>query len=127
MARGVTLDAGALIAADRNSRAVWTAYKKARVLEVDVTVPSGALAQVWRGSHPRLAQLLAGCVVEPLDERGAKRAGRLLARSHTADVIDASVAIGAIDRGDAIWTSDPEDMRRLAEHLGAKTPLIVTV
>jgi hypothetical protein len=125
VAGGLTLDAGALIAAEKGSRSLWAAFKKARSLDVEVTVPLPALARVWRGDHPRLTLLLAGCMVESFDERFARRTGRLLGRSRTVDVVDAAVAIGAVDRGDAIWTSDPDELRRLVDHLGASAAVLV--
>jgi hypothetical protein len=33
--------------------------------------------------------------------------------------VDALVVIGALRRGDVVMTSDPDDLRRLAEALGA--------
>ena len=46
---GVVLDAGALIALERNDRAIWAALKLV-AQGSDVIVPSTALAQVWRGT-----------------------------------------------------------------------------
>jgi hypothetical protein len=53
--------------------------------------------------------------VESLDGAGAKRVGALLDRSAVNyGVTDASVAEGALRRGDAVVTSDPIDIRALA-------------
>jgi hypothetical protein len=71
------------------------------------------LAQAWRGNAPRIARLLRGCVVEPLDAEGARQVGLLLAEGHTADVIDAVVVRSAFRRRDSIVTSDPVDITRL--------------
>jgi len=113
MAAGLTLDAGALIAADKGDRAVWRYCKEAAARGAPVTVPAPALAQAWRGNSPLVARLLAGCEVEVLDEPSAKRAGELLARRGTSDVVDAVVVVGAVARGDAILTSDPDDIGSL--------------
>ena len=75
------------------------------------------LAEGWRGGRKdaRVAWLLKACNVEPLDEPRAKAAGKLR-RSTTgagAGAVDACVAVGVRERGDAIATSDPDDMCRL--------------
>ena len=75
------------------------------------------VAQVWRGGTGRqapLARLLAGTDVAPVDDRLGRRAGMLLARSGQSDAIDATVVCLAAD-GDDILTSDPGDLRALAE------------
>ncbi len=63
--RGVVLDAGALIALERNDRKLWGALKLAAISDAEVVVPSAALAQVWRGSRAqaRLAMALAHCTI----------------------------------------------------------------
>lgn len=114
---GVTLDAGALIAFDRNERDVVTLL--ARVLErgLAVAVPAGAVGQAWRdGSRQaRLATLLASAEVEieALDDRRARASGQLCGVSGTRDVIDASVILCARERAHAVVTSDVGDLRRL--------------
>lgn len=80
-------------------------------------IPSAALAQAWRSHRQaRLAQVVNACVVDPLDERLAKMAGELCGMSNTRDIVDAAVVVSAARRGDAILTSDPRDLRRLASH-----------
>jgi predicted nucleic acid-binding protein len=111
---GLTLDSGALIAAERGDRRFWAFWKEAQRRDAEVTIPAGVLAQTWRGNNAVIARLLHACCVEELDMSGAKRAGEILARSRTTDVIDASVVQGAAQRGDAILTSDPNDLRHLA-------------
>jgi hypothetical protein len=89
MATGLTLDSGALIAADKGTarwRAIWKEEAERGAL---VTVPAAVLAQVWRGNSPRIALLLQACEIEVLDERAAKKVGALLAKSRTSDVVDA--------------------------------------
>src|SRR6185369_6994418 len=106
---GLTLDAGALLAADRGDRRFWALWKEALRRDVDVTVPAAALAQAWRsGKNARLAMVLAACVVEKLDEPLAKSSGALCARSGTADIVDASVVASAARRGDDVVTTDPD-------------------
>ncbi|HEY6478358.1 MAG TPA: twitching motility protein PilT [Polyangia bacterium] len=113
MAAGLTLDSGALIAAEKGNRRFWALWKEALDRGVTVTVPAAVVAQVWRGNAVVVARVLLGCEVEDLTEERAKRVGRLLAASRTADVVDASVVAGGVARRDAIVTSDRRDIERL--------------
>ncbi len=114
---GVTLDAGALIAVDKNDRRVVTALRVALDEGVALVVPAGVVGQVWRDGRrqARLARLLGstGVSVEPLDDVRARAAGQLCGATGTRDVIDASVVLGAKVRGDRIFTSDVAELRRL--------------
>ncbi|MGI8807964.1 MAG: hypothetical protein ACR2KK_09015 [Acidimicrobiales bacterium] len=86
----------------------------------------GVVGQVWRGGHGRQAQvarLLPGVEVRALDEALARRVGVLLGEAGLADVIDAAVVLLA-DDGDEIYTSDPQDLRELAEAAGSHVDLI---
>jgi hypothetical protein len=124
MAAGLTLDSGALIAAEKQDRHFWTIWEEALERAVLMTVPAPVVAQVWRGSRPMIARLLQACQVEGMDEAGAKKVGELLAKSRTADIVDAVVVLGAAARRDAVLTSDPEDMLRLAGALRTKVRVI---
>jgi hypothetical protein len=114
---GVTLDTGALIAFERNDRRVVAIIARALEERVPVVVPAGVVGQGWRDGRRqvRLVRLLASDVVtvEPLDDVGARAAGQLCGVTGTADVIDASVVLGARRRGHAVMTSDVGDLRRL--------------
>lgn len=113
------LDSGALISAERNDRRVWVVLKEAIRRGVVLTVPSAALAQVWRGGKSaRLAQLLRSCDVTPLDEALAKATGELCGRAGSDDIVDAAVVLTAMIRGMPVLTSDLADMRKLAPHAG---------
>lgn len=114
---GATLDAGALIALERNDRFVVTTIRRAVEVGDVLAVPAGVVAQVWRDGRKqaRLARLLASdrCDVVVLDDRAARAAGQLCGVAGTADVVDASVVLCARQRGHRILTSDPDDLRRL--------------
>lgn len=114
---GLTLDAGALIAVEKGNRRVSVTVQEALAAQSPITIPAGALAQVWRGGarQARLATLLAmeGIEIEALDEQVARNAGRLCGLTGTRDVVDASVVVGAKKRGDVILTSDFDELRRL--------------
>lgn len=118
---GVTYDAGALLAAERSDRALWAIHKRALERRERPTVPAGVLGQTWReGPQVNLARLLTGCRVEDLTDVRARASGAACARSRSDDPIDASVVIGALARGDLVLTSDPDDLRAIANALGRR-------
>jgi hypothetical protein len=114
---GITLDAGALIAFERSDRRVVAILARALAHELRLVVPAGVVGQVWRDGRRqvRLARLLAAdeVEIEVLDDRRARAAGQLCGVKGTHDVVDASVVLGARERGDRVITSDPRDLRRL--------------
>lgn len=112
---GLTLDAGALIAYERGGERVREILAVAYARGFVPTIPAVALAEVWRGDakDARVARLLKACSIEVLDERLARAAGRLRRANPGAGTIDACIAVGVSKRGDAIATSDPDDLREL--------------
>lgn len=114
---GVTLDAGGLIAVDRNDRHVTVLLARAAETRARVTIPASALAQAVRRPERqvRLARLVRQPTTDviPLDRVDATNVGRLLAASGTADVVDAHVVICARRADQRVVTSDPDDLRRL--------------
>ena len=114
---GLTLDAGGLIALDRNDRRVIALLARADEIGARVTVPATALAQAVRAPtrQARLSRLIRQPTtrVEPLDALDATRVGVLLAASRSKDIADAHVVICARRHSDPIVTSDREDLRRL--------------
>lgn len=124
----LVLDAGALIALERNDRAMWRRMKAAQIAGSLPVTHGGILGQAWRGRGPRqalLAKALAGIDVRALDERLGRLAGELLARAGTHDVVDAALVLLAED-GDDILTSDPEDIEPLAALAGRHVELLRT-
>lgn len=119
-ARGVTLDARALIAFERGEERVRLILRRASAGDRTITVPATVVAEAWRAGRRRwLADLLDLAVIEPLTDELARRAGELLARTGTSNTVDATVAVSAAQRGDIIVTSDPDDMQRFADDLPA--------
>jgi predicted nucleic acid-binding protein len=114
---GVTLDAGGLIALDRDDRRVVVLLARARETGAPVTVPATALAQAIRrpDRQARLARLIRqpGTDVIDLDRVDATHVGRLLAASGTSDIADAHVVVCARRSGQPVVTSDPGDLRAL--------------
>ena len=120
------LDSGAFLAVERGDRDVVALIKRERLASRPPLSHGGVVAQIWRGGSGRqagVARLLAGVDVKPLDEELGKKTGVLLGRSGTTDAIDAALVSLAAD-GDDILTSDPGDLRPLAEAAGVHVDLV---
>ena len=114
---GVTLDAGGLIALDRNDRRMIVLLARAVATNSRITIPATALAQAVRRPEcqARLSRLIRQPTTDvvPLDRVDGVHVGRLLAASGTADVVDAHVVVCARRAGQSVVTSDPDDLLRL--------------
>jgi hypothetical protein len=114
---GITLDAGGLIALDRNDRRTVVLLARATQTNSRVTVPASALAQVVRRPErqARLSRLIRQPLTDvvALDRVDAVHVGRLLAASGTADVVDAHVVVCARRIAQRVVTSDPDGLRAL--------------
>lgn len=112
----LVLDAGALIALERRDRKVAGLIELARRADAGLVTSAPVLGQVWRdgGRQVALARLMPLLDVRAAGIAEARAAGRLLGCSETSDVVDALLALVAVP-GDQILTSDPNDLRRLAE------------
>jgi len=121
------LDAGGLsnLACDRakleelTRRGLWPAQ-----------VPAVVLTEALTGDHRRdhhVNRLLRACQVREVDEAQAREAARLRTATHRAGTISAVDAVVAAVAGAqpeaVILTSDPLDMRALAEH--TTSPILV--
>ncbi|MHB8341707.1 MAG: PIN domain-containing protein [Mycobacteriales bacterium] len=113
----LVLDAGALIAVERDDRDTAAVIEAARQEHRVVVVPAGVVGQVWRGGgrQARLARLLnaRGVVVEPLTDAGARAAGVLCGAAGTADVVDASVVLAVRRHRATVISSDRADLQVL--------------
>ena len=125
MTAGITLDAGGLIALDRDDRRVIVLLARAVEARGRVTVPASALAQAIRRpeTQVRLARLIRQPTTDviALDRVDATQIGRLLAASGTVDITDAHVVVCARRSGQRVATSDPDDLRRLDPDLEVVT------
>lgn len=119
--KGITFDAGGLIALDRDDRRVLTLVARAAERGLRITIPATALAQAIRNpaKQARLSRLIrqAGTDLIALDGPDATAAGLVLAGTATADIVDAHVVICAQRAGQAVVTSDARDLRRIAPTL----------
>jgi rRNA-processing protein FCF1 len=115
---GITYDTGALVAAEANRVDIWALHRDALRHEIRPVVPAAVLAQAWRGGpQHQLSRLLRGCKIEPMTEQLAREAGAACGAARTSDVVDATVVISALSRGDLVVTSDPGDLAHLADAL----------
>ena len=122
----LVLDSGALIALERNDRAMWRRLKAAYLAATVPTTHGGVVGQAWRGRGARqalLAKALAGIDVRPLDDPLGRAAGKLMALTAGSDVVDAALVLLA-DDGDHILTSDVPDIEVLAAAAGSDVELI---
>jgi predicted nucleic acid-binding protein len=114
---GLTLDAGGLIALDRDDRRVVVLLARARETGARITVPASALAQAIR--RPERQVRLSRLIRQPttdvitLDRVDATNVGRLLTASGTSDIADAHVVVCARRANQPVVTSDPGDLRQL--------------
>lgn len=118
---GITIDAGGLIAIDRNDRRVLALIARATELGMRITIPATALAQAMRNParQARLSRLIRQPTTDliALDGPDATAVGRLLGRTSTADIVDAHVVLCAQRANQTVITSDPSDLSRIAPGL----------
>lgn len=118
-AEGLTYDTGALLAAERDDRLLWSLHRAALGRELPPVVPAGVLAEGWRGGpQASLSRLLKGCHVEDLTKEQARKVGALAARAGHDDVVDVSVVEGAVRRRHAVVTSNATHIRKVADAAG---------
>ncbi len=112
------VDAGPLISADRNRRAIAALMAAAIEAEETLRTTQAIVAQVWR--NPRQANLAAAlAAIDVIDDFGdGRRVGELLAASGTNDAIDAHLAILARRVNESVLTADTEDFAKLAAVAG---------
>ena len=124
----VVLDAGALIALDRNDRAMWARLVRVLERKQDLVTHAGIVGQVWRypARQARLAQSLKFVDVLPLDVELAKKSGLLMAATKQSDVHDAALAV-LCRAHDTLLTSDVQDLSSLLSARGLTTVTIVHV
>jgi hypothetical protein len=121
----LVLDAGALIALERNERPMWTRLKALQAAgDVPVT-HGGVLGQAWLGGarQARLATAVEGITVESIDRALGRAASKLLGAARRSDVLDACLVLLAGD-GDEIVTADRHDIEVLAAATGRHVELI---
>ncbi|WIM98378.1 PIN domain-containing protein [Actinoplanes oblitus] len=115
-ANGLVYDTGALVAAERGDRDLWTMHKAALAMDATILVPTVVYAQAWRGGRrsANIGRLVKACTLRDLDPETARRAGELCGAAGTDDIVDATVVTTAKRAGAVVVTSDPGDISKLA-------------
>jgi len=117
MAKGITLDTGALIAIGRRQREMVAILNMALKEDLPVTVPAPVLAQWWRGCRQvpgTPSRFVDDLVVQPMCGRIAREVGEALAETGETDIVDAMVMVTAAARDDLVYSSDPDDLPKYA-------------
>ena len=110
---GITLDAGPLIAFERNERKAVVLLARASEQGTEVAVPAGVVAQVWRNPRQvRLARLLRHVDVVALDDAQARLVGTLCVRVPRPDIVYASVVVTAWKRNHKVITTDLDGLNQ---------------
>jgi predicted nucleic acid-binding protein len=110
---GLTFDTGALIALERRRQRMKQIMERALETDQRITVPADVVAEWWRGRTALRDTILQSVDVEPLTLLLAKRAGEALVAVRGSSLVDAIVMVSAASRGDAVYTSDVDDLERL--------------
>lgn len=120
------LDAGALVAFDRDDRAMIARLQAARRHGLELRSNAMVVAQVWRDPHGRqaqLARLLRAVDVRGVDHQAGREAGILLGKTNSSGPIDATVVLLAAP-GDRILTGDPADLTKLARAANRRAVIV---
>jgi predicted nucleic acid-binding protein len=113
---GVTFDSGALIAIERRDQPFIQRLERMHQVGIKITVPAVVVAEWWRGGSTRLwNHYMSSFVIEPTAVVLARLAGEAMAAISKATTIDALVMASAALRGDAVYTSDFDDLTRLQQ------------
>lgn len=121
----LVLDAGALIAIDRNDRRIAGLVTLGRRAGADLVTVAPVVGQAWRegARQARLARALPMIDVLDVDRACAQAAGEVLRESGGSDVVDALVALAARP-GDQVLTSDPDDLGVLLDARRVKATVV---
>jgi predicted nucleic acid-binding protein len=109
----VTFDTGALIALERRHLRMWQVVRRLAEHGAVPVVPADVVAEWWRGRSDIREHILGFVNVEPLTDSLARLAGEALAKVRGATTVDAVVMASAAQRGDAVYTTDIDDLERL--------------
>lgn len=120
----LVLDAGAFVAFEKGDARIRARLAAARRLGIDLVTTSPVVAQIWRDPRQALiARLISATSVDAPTELSARRAGELLARTRTRDVVDA-LLVGRARDGDTVLTSDPDDIETLVAAAGVDATIV---
>ena len=120
------LDAGALIAIDRDDPAMIARLRVAHSAGLELRTTGIVVAEVWRGDGARqhnLARLLKSVDVRSVDDRLGRSAGVLLGRAARRQAADATI-VAIAESGDRIATSDLGDIGALVAASGRRVAVV---
>jgi hypothetical protein len=120
----VILDAGFLVSVDRGERGAREFLHAALQRDIPLNTTHPIVAQVWRhgARQARLAHFLSTVTIHELDD--GRAVGAILARSGTADVVDAHLVAVAVACSEPILTGDVGDIELLVASLSSARPRI---
>lgn len=118
------LDAGFLVSVDRGERSAQEFLNAALQRHTPLHTTHPIVAQVWRNGsrQARLARFLTTITIHHLAD--GRTVGAILARSGTADVVDAHLVAVAIELSEPILTGDVVDLEVLTNSLPSGGPRI---
>ena len=121
----LVLDAGAFVAFEKGDARVRARFAAARRLGFELVTASPVIGQVWRDGRRQalVARLISATHVHAPDDAAGRRAGEMLARTRTSDVIDA-LLVGRVKDGDTVLTSDPDDIETLLATTGVRATIV---
>jgi hypothetical protein len=125
--RTLVLDSGALIDLERNPRGrVGRACDRAVEDGAQILLPTVVWAQVYRHDARQIPLDRAKKTFDTVafTDETAVEVGRLLAHSRTDDIVDAAVVVEALKQTSIVLTSDPSDIRHLAESVGMRLEVV---
>ncbi|MCG8554394.1 MAG: hypothetical protein MJD61_03770 [Proteobacteria bacterium] len=113
--RGVTFDTGALIGLERRTGRMVHVLAAINRHRLPVTIPSVVVAEWYRQQHDAEKILGLAVRIEPLSGALSRVAGKALRMVGGRNTIDAIVMSSAAQRGDAVYTSDVDDLSSFAQ------------
>ena len=118
------LDAGFLVSVGGGERPAQEFLHAALQRGTPLSSTQPVVAQVWRngGRQARLARFLSTITIYDLDD--GRVVGAILARSGTADVVDAHLVAVALECAEPILTGEVGDIEILVASLPADRPRI---
>ncbi len=122
----LVLDAGALIAVDRDDRPMMARLRVAHTAGLELRTTGIVMAEVWRdpvGRQSNLARVLKSVDVRAVDDGLGRSAGLLLGHARRGQAPDATIVAIAVD-GDRIVTSDPDDIDGLVRASGRRIDVL---
>lgn len=119
------LDAGFLISVDRGEQASRAFLTAALGHGIPLNTTHPVVGQVWRsgGRQVRMARFLEAVTIHPFDD--GRAVGGILARSRTADVVDAHLVALALRLSEPILTGDTTDIEILVASLPDHRPRVL--